>query len=353
MNKEKSSKTENPNWEEFESLINADSKKIDSILSRAQTIKQKNFGNTLKVYIPGRKFPAISITGDNCELNCEHCNRKYLKGMKPITNSKNLEAFLMEHHRNGGIGALISGGSLSNGSVPLFNYLDTIKKVKNKTGLIINTHTGLVDERTAQKLADVGVDIISFDVNMDKEIIEDIYHLDKDLEDYKKAIQLLEQFKLNIVPHICIGLHYGNLNKELESLKYIKESKIKPSLIVLIALIPPNRLNKRFKTPSASDIAKVIAITRLVFPKTEISLGCMRPRKKTRYSLEMKALRAGITRIEMPLKKVLSSFKEKNPHINYQFFSACCAVPERYEKYIKMEEKELNRRYKNLIKNIE
>lgn len=349
MNK-KENTTSQYNWDNFKELIKEDSEDIDSFLSTAQKIKQKNFGNLIKVYIPGAKFPAISVTGDRCELNCEHCNRKYLKGMKSITRSKELETFLIEHYDHDGVGALISGGSLSDGSVPLKDFLDTIKKVKKETDLIINTHTGLLNEHTAQKLAEAGVDIVSFDINMDREIIRDIYHLDKDLNDYKRAIELLKKHNLNIVPHICIGLHYGNLHKELESLKYIKESEIDPSLIVLIVLIPPKNSNGGFKIPSSNDIAKIIGITRYMFPKTEISLGCMRPRKKSRYSIEMKGLKGGITRIEMPSKKVLKKFKKENPQIEFQFFSACCAVPSKFEDLIKMDSSEVKRRYKNVNK---
>jgi uncharacterized radical SAM superfamily protein len=268
--------------------------------------------------------------------------------MKPLTSKKGLEAFLMEHYANGGVGALISGGSLPDGSVPLYEYLDTIRKVKEKTDLIINTHTGLLNEGTAQRLAEAGVDIVSFDINMDPEIIHDIYHLDKELNDYKEAVERLKKYNLNIVPHICVGLHYGSLHKELESLKYIKESQINPDLIVLIVLIPPKNSNERFESPSSNDIAKIIAITRYMFPKTEISLGCMRPRKKSRYSIEMKALKGGITRIEMPSKKVLKNYKKENPQIKFQFFSACCAVPAKFEKQIKMDNTAVKQRYKNV-----
>lgn len=337
-------------WDDFKEIVEDNTENIDSLLSTAQQIKQKNFGNLIKVYIPGSKFPAISITGDKCELNCEHCNKKYLKGMKAITSKKGLEAFLMEHYTNDGVGVLISGGSLSDGSVPLIDYLGVIKKVKEKTDLIINTHTGLLNEPTAQKLAEAGIDIVSFDINMDREIIRDIYHLDKDLNDYKKAIELLKKYNLNIVPHICVGLHYGSLRKELESLKYIKESEINPALIVLIVLIPPKNSKGRFETPTSNAIAKIIAITRHMFPTTEISLGCMRPRNKSRDSIEMKALKGGITRIEMPSKKVLKTFKKEKPQTEFQFFSACCAVPVKFEKQIKMDNTEITRRYKNINK---
>jgi uncharacterized radical SAM superfamily protein len=322
----------NAKWSDFSDFLKLSKDEIEPFFDIAYKLTKQNFNNTLKIYNPTNKFPALSITGDMCSLHCEHCNEKYLKGMKPILNNHDLELFLMNHYKNGGVGALISGGCETDGSVPLIKFLDTIKKVKHQTNLIINTHTGLLHEPTAQKLAEAGVDIVSFDINLDEEIVREIYHLDKNLTDYKKAIILLKRYNLNVVPHICIGLYYGKLHKELESIKFILESEINPSLIVLIALIPPKNSIK-FETPRALDIAKIVAVIRFLFPHTEISLGCMRPRGSIKIELEKYAIKAGITRIEIPSKKTLKWLKKENPQIKLKFFSACCAIPEKYEKF--------------------
>ena len=226
-------------WSDFSSILDLDETRLNSLFLLSQEHTKKIFNNTLKIYNPTKRFPAISITGGECSLHCEHCNEKYLKGMKPILTNKELENFLMQHSKEKGIGILLSGGCDPNGAVPLIKFLDTIKRVKKKTNLIINTHTGLLDEETAKKLAEAKVDIVSFDINLDKEIIRNIYHLNKNINDYKHAVELLKKYQLNIVPHICIGLYYGKLHKELDSLKFIKQIGINPTLIVLIALIPP------------------------------------------------------------------------------------------------------------------
>ncbi len=317
-------------WAEYETFLKLNKNKLKPFLHLANEIKLRNFQNILKIYIPNKRFPAISITGNECSLNCAHCDKKYLKGMKRVLNNKELRDFLLELSKNGGTGALLSGGCDSDGSVPLINYLDTIKEVKTKTSLIINTHTGLLNETTAKKLAEANVDVISFDINMDEEIVRDIYHLDKNLSDYERAVDLLKKYNLNIVPHICIGLYHGELHKELESIKFIKEKNINPSLIVLIALIPPKRTQIPFKRPTPEDIAKVIATIRFIFPDTEISLGCMRPREDIRIDIEKLAIKAGITRIEIPSKTTLKWLKKVNPEINFKFYSACCAIPKEY-----------------------
>jgi uncharacterized radical SAM superfamily protein len=324
-------RTEKISLTDLTTILKMESKDLNELFDLTQEITHKNFDNILKIYIPNIRFPAISVTGSECALKCEHCNKKYLKGMKQIHNEKKLEDFLIQLSQRNGVGALISGGSTVDGSVPILKFLGTIKKVKNETDLIINTHTGLLNEETAKKLADANVDIISFDINMDEEVIRDIYHLNIELSEYQKAIDLLKKYRLNIVPHICIGLHYGKLNKEFDSIKFIKESKINPSLIVIIVLIPPKDSKIKFDLPKQEDIAKIIVMLRLAFPKTEISLGCMRPRGKARVEIEKTAIKAGITRIEIPSRDTLKWLKKYNPNIQFKFFSACCAIPNKYE----------------------
>jgi len=332
-----------PSWSDYSRFLDLKTNNVNDFLKFALKLKNQNFGNQIKIYIPNKRFPAISITGADCALECEHCNKKYLKGMNEVLSKDDLERFLFDHFKKGGVGALISGGCEPNGSVPLLKFLDSIRLIKKKTNLIINTHTGLLNEETAKKLAEAGVDIVSFDVTMDEEVIKKIYHLNKDPEDYKKSIEYLKRYKLNIVPHICIGLFYGKIHKELEAIKFLKESGINPSLIVLIALIPPKDSNTKFIRLNPIDIAKVIAIIRFVFPNTEISLGCMRPRGKAKTQIEKSAILAGITRIEIPSIKTLKWLKQKYPDIKFKFFSACCAIPEQFEKYAKSKEFDLKK----------
>jgi len=331
----------NQSWSDYEKLLKLDNRELEPILNLAYKIKKRQFGNLLKIYIPNKRFPAISITGSECSLHCEHCNKKYLDGMKPIINKSELKSYLLDLYSNDGIGVLLSGGCLPDGSVPLLNFLDTIKEVKEKTNLIINAHTGLLNEETAKQLALAGVDIVSFDVTMDKEVINNIYHLNKDIDDYKKAISLMQKYGINIVPHICIGLFYGKIHKELETIKFLKESGLDPSLIVFIALIPPNNSENNFLRPQPGDIAKVIATTRLVYPDVEISLGCMRPRGQVKLEIEKYAIKAGINRIEIPSKNTLKWVKKKDPEVVFKFFSACCAIPDKFENYAKSKESDL------------
>ncbi len=330
----------NANWFDYSQFLSLQESELEPFIEYAQELKKKIFNNKLKIYIPDKNFPAISLTGNECSLSCEHCEKKYLAGMKAIVSKENLKEFLLDLSKKGGRGALLSGGCEPDGSFPLKEFLDVVKEVKSRTNLIINAHSGWLNEETAIKLNEAGVDVISLDVNVDDEILRDIYHLNKNINDYTKQINLMKKYKLNIVPHICIGLYYGLLHKELESIKFIKETIGNPSLIVLIALIPPKNSNK-FRTPKGIDIAKIIATIRFLFPTTEISLGCMRPRETVKVEIEKWAIKAGITRIEIPSKETLKWAKLTNPQIEFKFYSACCAMPIKFEKFIESKTSEM------------
>jgi uncharacterized radical SAM superfamily protein len=134
----------------------------------------------------------------------------------------------------------------------------------------------------------------------------------------------------------------------LETIEFIKKIFKEPNLIVIIALIPPKTSTHHFKMPSPESISKLIATTRILFPKTEISLGCMRPRGNMKVKLEKYAMKAGINRIEIPSRKSLNWAKEYDSKINFQFFSACCAIPPKYEELAKSKMSDL-KLYQNYI----
>ncbi|MFX1238430.1 MAG: radical SAM protein [Promethearchaeota archaeon] len=329
-------------WPDFQSFLELNEVQAMPFFELARKRTIKKFGNKLKIYIPNKRFPSISLTGRDCALECLHCDKKYLNGMKPIKKNKELEDFLFDLAAKNGTGVLISGGCDSDGSVPLREFMSTIKKIKGETNLIINTHTGLLNENTAKALAEAGIDIVSFDVTMDENIINEIYRMEKKSPlDYKQALYLLKKYRLNVVPHICIGLYYGKLHKELEAIKFLKESNINPSLIVFIALIPPNKSEITFQTPDPLDLAKIIAITRFNFPKTEISLGCMRPRGGLKVDIEKITIMAGITRLEIPSRKTIEWLMNFDPHVSFEFFSACCAIPEKFDAITRSKESDI------------
>jgi uncharacterized radical SAM superfamily protein len=73
----------------------------------------------------------------------------------------------------------------------------------------------------------------------------------------------------------------------------------------------------------------------------------MRPRGKMKNIIEKVAIKAGITRIELPSKETMIWLKKYNPEIKFKFFSACCAIPIKFEKLAESKNSDI-KRYLNI-----
>ena len=247
----------------------------------------------LKIYNPGSNFPSVSLTGSACALNCDHCQKEYLHRMVPANKPELLDNFFQESAQKGISGALISGGCTIDGKLPFEPFLSEISKACKENGFLLNLHCGLVNQEEADQIKIAGIQAVSYDLILDPEVIEKIFHLSYTPEDYINSYRNLVQAGLNISPHILIGARYGKLNLELDSLRFLKEEPFPPKLLIFISLIPPkvaaNSLIK-FDSPSSVEIAKLIFLGRLLFPNIDIALGCMRVRKKPQERLFTRTL---------------------------------------------------------------
>lgn len=122
---------------------------------------------------------SVSVTGNFCELSCKHCNKKYLKSMIDIKDKEILNYFKNKNT------ALISGGSLKNGSVPFYHQLEIIKKLKDNN-ILLNGHTGYIPE---DKFDQTFIfDSLSLDICGSDKILKEIYNLNISLKEYQENI---------------------------------------------------------------------------------------------------------------------------------------------------------------------
>ena len=139
---------------------------LGPLLERSRALSVSRHGNLLQCFIPGKmhymedrgKYPTISITGGACALNCDHCQRHILNTMIPATDPETLVRTCERLSEEGNIGVLVSGGSLPDGSLPWDGFIDAIARVKGTTDLRVTIHTGMIDEGTALRLHEAGVD---------------------------------------------------------------------------------------------------------------------------------------------------------------------------------------------------
>jgi uncharacterized radical SAM superfamily protein len=268
------------------------------------------------------QFPTASVTGKGCALNCKHCGGKVLETMHPAKTPEKLFELGSKLKQNGALGFLVSGGCLPDGSVPLTQFIPVLEKIKRELGLTVIVHTGIIDSATAEALANAGVDAALTDIIGSNETIKEIYNLNITVEDYESSLKALHKARLNFVPHVIVGLHNGKLRGELHALKMI--ARYKPSALVVIAFMPiRGTAMAEVKPPQPTDIARVTATARLMFPETPLALGCMRPKGKHRAETDVLALRAGVNAIAFPCEEAIKY--AENQGYSLSFSSYCCS----------------------------
>ncbi|MHA1731068.1 MAG: radical SAM protein [Promethearchaeota archaeon] len=312
-------------WEDLRPVLEFTEGELARVQEVTSRIRDRLTGMKVKLYYPGRDFPSISVTGEQCSLECAHCNKKYLRGMIPAVTPGDLLEKCRELERRGSVGCLISGGCDSGGAVPLEPFLETIRQVKEETGLVLNVHTGLLTEGVARGLAAAGIDAVSFDVNLDPEVIGGVYHLDASPDDYKNAMDLLVGNGVPVVPHICVGLNGGRLGMELEALRFVHDYPVDG--LVFIVLIPPKNTptSSMFVEPDPLDLGRVVAAARLQFREADISLGCMRPKTRgKRLEYERQAVLSGANQLVLPAPTTVEWLEGRG--YETERYNACCAV---------------------------
>ncbi len=267
-------------------------------------------------------FPTVSVTGKGCALNCKHCGGKVLETMHPASTPEKLFSLCAELKQKGALGCLISGGCTPNGMVPLEKFVPAIARVKRELGLTVFVHTGIISAETARQLKNAGVDAALIDVIGSDETVREIYNLKTTVKDYADSLKALSEAGIVFVPHVIVGLHHGKLQGELEALNII--SAYKPSALAIISFMPIHgTAMANTKPPTPTDIAKVTATARIMFPETPLVLGCMRPKGKHRAETDILALKAGVNAVAFPSEEAIKQAEAQGYQIGFSSF--CCA----------------------------
>ncbi len=257
-----------------------------------------------------RSTVSVSVTGTVCYLNCKHCGRHYLANMIPISKSDDIPSEVKS--------LLISGGSTSDGKVPVLNHVDEIKKLKSK-GFRLNFHTGLVDEKEAERISQIA-DAISLDFVGDDEVISNVYNLKATIGDYAKSVENLLKFTDKVYPHVTVGLDCGRIHHEYTAIDILSGYNLKK--VVFLVFIPtPFTIFEKCQPPKIEEIKSVFAYAREKFG-CELNLGCMYPKGNFRDEIAMAAINSGFDTITQPPLKVIEYLKLNDYEITYQ--DECC-----------------------------
>ncbi|MGJ4901005.1 radical SAM protein [Bradyrhizobium sp. HKCCYLS2058] len=270
-------------------------------------------------------FPAFSITGGACALNCDHCQAKILDPMIAATTPDELDRKVRDLILLKDLGGfLLSGGSNRRNEVPYDRFYPTIERLKRDfPHLRIAVHSALLDERRARSMEAAGVDVAMLDVIGSQQTIRDVYHLDRPVADFEATLAALSGTKMQVVPHIVIGLHYGRLLGEETALDIVSRYPVAALILVVVTPIyaPPDR---PFATISTDDVAKVLVAARQRINHAPVQLGCIRPAGRHKLMTDAYAVMAGFDGIAYPADGIVALARAIGRPVEQEH--ACCSI---------------------------
>ncbi|MBT8109476.1 MAG: radical SAM protein [Gammaproteobacteria bacterium] len=269
-------------------------------------------------------FPAFSITAGACGLNCDHCQKKILEPMIPATNPAMLDEKARHLIETQGLnGFLLSGGSNKNNEISYGRYLPVVEKLKRDyPELKIAIHSALLDERRAKEMESAGVDTVMMDVIGAQETINQVYMLDRPVEDFEATLAALCSTSMEVTPHIVIGLHYGQILGEANALDIVGRYDV--TALVLVVIMPFYAKPGTFVTPETTDVGRIFLEARERLHDKQVLLGCARPPGMHKRVTDAYAIMAGLDGIAFPADGAVSvAYTIGRP---FEQAHSCCSI---------------------------
>lgn len=269
-------------------------------------------------------WPAISITGGDCKLQCDHCKAKILEPMIATRTPEQLWSVVNDQIAGGAQGMLITGGSNYRNEVEYDAFYPTIRKIKDTfPEFRIAMHTALVDMDIARRMEDSGIDAAMMDVIGSQDTISQVYHLRRTVDDFEKTLEYLVSTQLKVVPHIVIGLHYGELLGEWNALEMIKRHM--PQAVVLVVVMPFYAPEHRpFVTPDSREVGRFFMDARAALPDIPLLLGCARPPGRVKAEIDSYAVMAGLNGLAHPTDGMVELAARLQRDVRVT--PACCSI---------------------------
>jgi hypothetical protein len=243
--------------------------------------------------------------------------------MQQAESEASLKKLVVYLSQKGAHGLVLSGGTKKDGSVPVYEFADVLKKIKLDSGMKLNAHTGVLNEDQARSFSSF-LDAALTDVVGDSETVKEVLGLPYGPEDYRRTLSFLRKAGVkNLSPHIIVGLDHGRIRGELAALDILRE--FSPENIVIVVLIPTKgTAMEGISPPSVDDVSKIISIARIMYPTTGISLSCVRPGGRYRLQLDAQAVKSGVNKMAVPSKGAYKMAEELGLEIEEIKESRCC-----------------------------
>ena len=269
-------------------------------------------------------WPAVSITGGECGLACDHCKAKILEPMIPARTPEALWRVVNDEIARGARGMLLSGGSNHRDEVEYDTFYPTIRRIKDAfPEFRIALHTALVDRDIARRMETSGIDAAMMDVIGAQDTISQVYHLKRSVADFEHSLECLTATSLKVVPHIVLGLHYGRMLGELNALEIVKRRR--PAALVLVVVMPFYApVARPFVTPDPRAVGRFFMAARERLPDIPLLLGCARPAGDIKSQIDAYAVMAGLNGIAHPADGMVELAARLGRDVRVT--PACCSI---------------------------
>jgi lipoyl synthase len=301
-------------------------------LSRAGAPRAIRFSTpTFKDYASGEisgcsknSFPAFSVTAGACALDCDHCRAKILEPMIPATDPEMLDRKVRDLVLSQNLqGFLLSGGSNRCNEIKYERYYPIVERLKRDFPYLkIAIHSALIDGQRAKLMESAGVDAAMMDVIGAEETIRQVYHLDRGVDDFEAALAALTSTRMEIVPHIVVGLHYGEVRGEPNALDIVSRHPVHS--LVLVVIMPIYAGPGTFRVPATEDVGRIFLTARKRLADRPVLLGCARPPGMHKRIVDAYAVMAGLDGIAFPAEGAVALAEAIGRPWEQQH--ACCSV---------------------------
>lgn len=269
-------------------------------------------------------WPAISITGAECKLQCDHCKGKILAPMIPARTPEALWRAVNKAIDKGALGMLLTGGSNLRNEVEYDPYYPVLRRIKDTwPAFNIALHTALVNRATAQRMEDAGIDSAMMDVIGAQDTITQVYHLKRSVDDFERTLEHLGATRMRLVPHIVIGLHYGKLLGEWNALAMLQRHRLS-ALVLVVAMPFYAPASRPFATPDSTAVGRFFLAARQALPDTPLLLGCARPPGRARLEIESYAVMAGLDGLAHPSEGMIELAQQLGRKTTVS--PTCCSI---------------------------
>jgi uncharacterized radical SAM superfamily protein len=270
----------------------------------------------IKAFRMKKLFTVVSLTGGYCELNCSHCQAKYIRSMLPAPGPR-LPRLLEALWRRGVRGVLLSGGWTRDAVLPVEPYLDTLADAKKRLGLVFNIHLGLETRHHILERVREFADIVDYEFTLNRWMVQEVRGLRFGPERYLEALDAMLEAGLNVVPHVFLWHPRQSLEGLRRELREVEDRGIEE--VNLLVYIPPEGdIDRRTaeKLPVLAEEARSLYGGR-------IYLGCMRPRSARKILDPHVIENVIVERIANPSLAAERKFRDR-----LEFYDACCSIPE-------------------------